>query len=105
MVAFDSKGRQVGWTLMLSPSSPLLQRGWAFPPLCGPQTGLIACVGVDASYRFRGIGLALVSHAVENMKERGVERVFIDWVAMEGYYEKLGFETWRSYQHAEAWVE
>ncbi|KAL4897151.1 glycoside hydrolase superfamily [Aspergillus ambiguus] len=98
MVAFDSDGNQVGWTLMLDPSSPILQKNWAFPPLCGPKTGLIGCVGVDKERRKGGIGLALLCHAIEHMKNRGVEGVFVDWVALEGWYEQLGFKVWRSYR-------
>ncbi|KAL2867082.1 putative beta-N-acetylglucosaminidase [Aspergillus lucknowensis] len=101
MAAFDPRGKQVGWTLMLSPASRVLQENWALPPLCGPKTGLIGCVGIDKDARGTGIGVALVSHAVENMRGRGIEGVFVDWVSMEGYYEKLGFEVWRSYRVGE----
>ncbi|PWY92363.1 beta-N-acetylglucosaminidase [Aspergillus heteromorphus CBS 117.55] len=100
MVVFDSQGKQVGWTLMLDPSSPSLQKGWALPPLCGPQTGLIGCVGVDMDHRKKGVGLALLSHAMENMRQRGIEGVFVDWVVVEGFYEQLGFEVWREYRQA-----
>ncbi|KAJ5749114.1 uncharacterized protein N7511_010810 [Penicillium nucicola] len=100
MVAFDSAGHQVGWTLMLEPS-PALYHVWAFPQICGPKTGLIGCVGVDKDQRSSGIGLALVCHAVENMKQRGIEGVFVDWVALDGWYEQVGFETWRSYRPGE----
>ncbi|KAJ5094110.1 Glycoside hydrolase superfamily [Penicillium angulare] len=97
MTAFDSQGQQVGWTLMLPPC-PELNAGWAFPQTCGPNTGLIGCVGVDADYRASGIGLALISHALENMKQRGIEGVFVDWVALKGWYEQVGFDVWRSYR-------
>ncbi|KAI9371897.1 acyl-CoA N-acyltransferase [Aspergillus egyptiacus] len=101
MAAFDAEGKQVGWTLMLPPSSSFLQETWALPPLCGPNTGLIGCVGIDKDARGSGIGLALVSHAVEDLRERGAEGVFVDWVSMDGYYEKLGFKVWRSYRTGE----
>lgn len=100
MTAFDSQGQQVGWTLMLSPVAELNEI-WAFPQTCGPQTGLIGCVGVDADHRKSGIGLALICHAVENMKQRGIEGVFVDWVALDGWYEQVGFEVWRSYRPGE----
>ncbi|KAJ6093288.1 hypothetical protein N7486_008577 [Penicillium sp. IBT 16267x] len=100
MTAFDSQNRQIGWTLMLPPSSKL-NESWAFPQICGPNTGLIGCVGVDADHRASGIGLALICHAVENMKQRGIEGVFVDWVALDGWYEQVGFETWMSYRPGE----
>ncbi|KAE8348846.1 glycoside hydrolase superfamily [Aspergillus coremiiformis] len=96
MTAFDPNGKQVGWTLMLSHESPMLQSHWAFPSLCGPKTGVIGCVGVDADYRREGVGLALLCHAIENMKQRGIEGAFVDWVSLEGWYEKIGFKVWWS---------
>lgn len=98
MTAWDDQGNQVGWALMLGPQCDVLRENWAFPPMCGPNTGLIGCVGVDKDHRKNGIGLALVSHAIENMKKRGIEGVFVDWVALEGWYEQLGFEVWRNYR-------
>ncbi|KAJ5644704.1 Acyl-CoA N-acyltransferase [Penicillium longicatenatum] len=100
MTAFDSQNRQVGWTLMLPPCSEV-NESWAFPQICGPNTGLIGCVGVDADHRASGIGLALICHAVENMKQREIEGVFVDWVALDGWYEQVGFTTWRSYRPGE----
>lgn len=101
MTAFDSQGQQVGWTLMLSHENPFLKEHWAFPQICGSKTGLIGCVGVDADRRKSGIGLALICHAIENMKRRGIEGVFVDWVALDGWYEQAGFRTWRSYRPGE----
>lgn len=100
MTAFDADGQQVGWTLMLPPG-PALNQVWAFPQICGPRTGLIGCVGIDASHRKSGIGLAMICHAIENMKQRGIEGVFVDWVALDGWYEQVGFTTWRSYRPGE----
>ncbi|KAJ5887996.1 Acyl-CoA N-acyltransferase [Penicillium taxi] len=100
MTAFDSQNQQVGWTFMLPPS-PVVNKIWAFPQTCGPKTGLIGAVGVDADHRKSGIGLAMLCHAIENMKQRGIEGVFVDWVALDGWYEQIGFETWRSYRPGE----
>ncbi|KAH8705354.1 putative beta-N-acetylglucosaminidase [Talaromyces proteolyticus] len=101
MVAFNSTGRQIGWTLMLSPDNKLLQQQWAFPPLLGPKTGLIGCVGVDTEWRSQGIGLALISHAIQNMQARGVEKVFVDWTDKVEWYGKVGFRVWKEYIMAE----
>ncbi|KAI2765718.1 CAZyme family GH3 [Penicillium roqueforti] len=64
-------------------------------------TRLIGAVGIDESHRKHGIGLALICHAIENMKQRGIEGVFVDWVALDGWYEQVGFKTWRSYRPGE----
>ncbi|KAL3435803.1 acyl-CoA N-acyltransferase [Aspergillus tetrazonus] len=101
MTAFDANGAQAGWTLMLPPFSSILQSNWAMPSVCGPNTGLIGCVGIDKDHRKSGVGIALVAHALQDMKSRGIEGVFVDWVSVEGFYEKVGFHTWARYRTGE----
>lgn len=101
MAAFDKDGDQVGWTLMLAPDSTFLRDNWALPPLAGPRTGLIGCVGVDEAYRTRGVGLAMLCHAIENLRMRGTEGIFIDWTTKVDWYGKLGFRVWRKYRSGE----
>ena len=36
--------------------------------------------------------------AMENMQERGIEGVFIDWVVIRGFYERLGFDVCWEYE-------
>ncbi|CZS92907.1 uncharacterized protein RAG0_03417 [Rhynchosporium agropyri] len=100
MVAFDAEtNAQVGWTLMCSPSAVVID-DFAFINLLPTKekTGLIGCVGVDEKARGKGVGLALLVKAIENMKERGVEGVLIDWVTIRGFYERLGFEVAWEYE-------
>ncbi|KAG4427727.1 hypothetical protein IFR05_016791 [Cadophora sp. M221] len=100
MVAFDFEtNAQLGWTLMCSPSAVVLD-DFAFINLLfsKDKTGLIGCVGVDKAARGKGVGLALLVKAIENMRERGVEGVMIDWVTIRGFYEQLGFEVAWEYE-------
>ncbi len=100
MVALDPKtNAQIGWTLMCSHSATICD-DFAFLPLmpAGDKTGLIACVGVDESARGGGVGLALLVKSMEDMKQRGVEGVCIDWVVIRGFYENLGFEPCWEYE-------
>ncbi|KAF5717618.1 amidase [Fusarium globosum] len=100
MVAIDpDTNKQIGWTLMCSFGSSAGDF-FAFLPLLpsGEKTGLIAAVGVDEAERGKGVGLALVVKAMENLKERGMKGIFIDAVAIRGFYEKLGFETQWEYE-------
>ncbi|VUC35341.1 unnamed protein product [Clonostachys rosea] len=106
MVAIDPEtNAQVGWTLMCSPNA-IIGDMYAFLPLLPTKekTGLIAAVGVDPSFRGKGVGLALVARAMESLKERGVEGIFIDSTWLRGYYEKLGFEAKWEYERW-AWEE
>ncbi|CZR61312.1 uncharacterized protein PAC_11208 [Phialocephala subalpina] len=100
MVAIDpDTNAQIGWTLMCSPTA-IVSDIFAFLPLMPSRgkTGLIAAVGVHESARGKGVGLALVVKAMENLRERGVEGVFIDSVVIRDFYEKLGFETFWEYE-------
>lgn len=99
MVAIDHDGTQIGWTLMCSPSAVIMKQ-FAFPPLMESKdkTGLIGCVGVKEEFRGQGVASLLVSEAIQNLQKRGVEGVFIDWVAKEGLYERMGFETVFEYE-------
>ena len=100
MVAFDpNTNAQIGWTVMCSHTS-MVKDIFAFLTLMPSKekTGLIAAVGVDESAKGKGVGLALVVKAMENMKERGVEGVYIDSVPIRDFYEKLGFETIWEYE-------
>ncbi|KAG9239317.1 putative beta-N-acetylglucosaminidase [Amylocarpus encephaloides] len=102
MVAFDESGGQVGWALMCSQEAAVTA---AFPFLSllpsKEKTGLIGCVGVDNSARGKGVGLALMVKAIENMRDRGIEGVLIDWVVIRGFYEILGFEPYWEYEEYE----
>lgn len=100
MVAFDpDTNAQIGWTLMCSHTA-IISDIFAFLPLMPSKekTGLIAAVGVDESARGKGVGLALMVKAMENMRERGVEGVYIDSVVIRDFYEKLGFKTFWEYE-------
>ena len=98
LVAIDTAtGSQVGWTLMQEPGVGM-EKDLAFPPVLGPKTGQIGCVGVHPDARMKGVGLALIAYAAMDLRRRGMEKVFIDWVTLEGWYERAGFEVWREYR-------
>ncbi|KEY71223.1 hypothetical protein S7711_02333 [Stachybotrys chartarum IBT 7711] len=100
LVAFDPEtNEQIGWTLMCSHSA-IVSDVHAFLPLLPSKdkTGLIAAVGVDEGARGKGVGLAMVVKALENMRARGIEGVFIDYVKIRDFYEKFGFEPYWEYE-------
>ncbi|EEP82859.1 predicted protein [Uncinocarpus reesii 1704] len=97
MVAIDSSGKQIGWTLMQELGFGM-SNDLAFMPLLGEKTGQIGCVGVHPNARNRGVGLALIVSAAMDLKNRGMERVFIDWTNHVNFYEKAGFKVWKEYR-------
>lgn len=107
--AFDVDGKQVGWCLALSPGKSQVWNGFAFLPIAGAEygvsgegkVGLICAVGTRKEMRGKGVGLAMLVKALEDMKGRegGIKGCFVDWVgvALWDWYKKIGFETWRDY--------
>jgi len=70
-------------------------------PLLGERFGGLGPVGIAKEHRKRGLGLALTAMAVQDLKERGVERMGIDWTNLVDFYGLLGFQVWQRYLQAE----
>jgi beta-N-acetylhexosaminidase len=66
----------------------------------GPKVGNIGCVGVDAAHRKGGVGQGMLAAALQEMKARGLEGVFVDSAVLRSWYEKAGFLPWREYKQA-----
>jgi predicted N-acetyltransferase YhbS len=79
---------------------------WLLPstywfPLLGEKFGGLGPVGLAKEHRKRGLGLALTALAVEDLKNRGVEKMGIDWTNLVAFYEQLGFQVWKKYWQCE----
>ncbi len=59
--------------------------------------GMIGCVGVIPEARRKGIGLAMVSKAMSDIKSKGCDEVFIHYTHLDWWYGKLGFRTFLYY--------
>ena len=57
------------------------------------RVGSVGCVGTVPEYRERGIGLAMVAHATQILKEAGCDKSFIHYTALDKWYGRLGYET------------
>ena len=73
----------------------------SYQALLGDDLGGLGAVGVAASERGRGIGLALVAGASELLKARGIGHSYIDWTTLVNFYGHLGYAPWREYQMSE----
>jgi ribosomal protein S18 acetylase RimI-like enzyme len=65
--------------------------------LLGPKYAGLGPIGVDKDLRKIGLGLALLSFAVQSVKDRGATRMAIDWTELVDFYGKLGFKPWKRY--------
>ena len=57
------------------------------------RVGSVGCVGTVPEYRKKGIGLAMVAHATQILKEAGCDKSFIHYTALDKWYGRLGYET------------
>ncbi|MBE3558063.1 MAG: GNAT family N-acetyltransferase [Ktedonobacteraceae bacterium] len=97
LVARDHLRRVVGTLIMYSPRSHPERTDVIWQSLLGQNAGAMGVVGVAATERGRGIGIALVARASEILKERGVGNCYIDWVELTDFYARLGYGIWREY--------
>lgn len=51
------------------------------------------CVGTLSEYRDRGIGLTMVKHVTQILKEEGYDYSYIHYTYVASWYEKLGYRT------------
>jgi GNAT superfamily N-acetyltransferase len=62
--------------------------------------GCLGPIGVAASERGKGAGKALLGLVLRTLRDRGAERICIDWTDAIKYYEPLHFEKAREYWNA-----
>lgn len=65
------------------------------------NVGIIGCVGVAPQYRRRGIGLAMVAKAMEDIKQKGCDDLFIHYTYLDRWYGKLGIKTFLYFRFGE----
>ena len=59
--------------------------------------GQLGSVGVGASCRGKGYGLALIDQGLRRLQAAGVRGCVIDWTHLLDLYGRFGFRTHRSY--------
>lgn len=67
-------------------------------PLFDREVGGVGPLGVDAEKRKNGYGLAVVKAGIAFLRQRGISHIVIDWTGLVGFYQKLGFDVWKSYK-------
>ena len=59
----------------------------------GHQVGCVGCVGVIPAYQERGIGMDMVAHGIQWLKNQGCTLIELRYVWLEKWYGKRGFQT------------
>lgn len=68
-------------------------RYWAF----GPGDGGLGPIGIAASLRGKGLGLALLEYTLAALRERGVTSAIADWTTLLDFYAKTGMAPCKTY--------
>lgn len=84
------EGKIVGFTILDNPDRCILSREHN-------HFGAVGCVGVVPSARDRGIGLAMVARATEEIQKMGCTHCAIHYTYLEQWYQKLGYRTYQKY--------
>lgn len=60
---------------------------------CKMKIGGPGCVGTLLEYRHKGIGLTMVKHVTQILKEEGYDYSYIHFTGVASWYEKVGYKT------------
>ena len=60
---------------------------------CEIKIGGPGCVGTLLEYRNKGIGLTMVKHVTQILKEEGYDYSYIHYTGVASWYEKVGYKT------------
>jgi ribosomal protein S18 acetylase RimI-like enzyme len=92
-------GMLVGTNFLTPPGD----RSFLWARMLSEDCAAYGAIGVNEAFRGRYIGYALATRAAEILKARGARKIFLGWVFSTGWYGRLGFHAWKTYQemHAE----
>lgn len=97
-LGFYLEGKLQGFCRLNDHHSPIIAQNVYWSPLFQSPTGGIGPLGINRSIRGKRYGIDLVKAAANELMNRGVDQIIIDWTQLEQFYGKLGFEPWRKYQ-------
>jgi predicted N-acetyltransferase YhbS len=69
------------------------------------NAGGLGPIGIAARLRGQGLGLVLLSVALDRLRTMELTDVVIDSTSLLGFYGRLGFKPWITYRHASARAE
>ncbi|SET06973.1 Acetyltransferase, GNAT family [Oceanobacillus limi] len=97
-VVLKKKDQIIGFCRINDSMSPLIAQNVYWAPLFKEELGGIGPLGIDAKERKNGYGLAIVEAGIAFLRERGINRIVIDWTGLVDFYQKLGYGKWKTYK-------
>lgn len=98
IMVLRDRAQIIGFAHTYTPNSRQIGPSIFWQASLGSQAGGLGPIGVDPAYRGRGLGLALLVAAVDDLFRKGVDPMVIDWTTLADFYGKLGFVPWHGYQ-------
>ncbi|MEJ8543686.1 GNAT family N-acetyltransferase [Brevibacillus borstelensis] len=97
-VLAEKNGTMIGFCRINDARSPIIAQNVYWAPLFADELGGIGPLGIDLQERKYGYGRAVVEAGIYFLRQRGIERICIDWTDLVDFYRKLGFEVWKGYR-------
>lgn len=91
-------GKVEGFALLQRGNQRLPLGGAVWKASLGENWGSMGPLGISEHLRGRGHGGALLSTALDHMRDQGVRQCIIDWTTLTDLYAKFGFEVSRRYR-------
>ena len=92
------KNKQIiGFCRINDDLSPFIAQNVYWSPLFNDVLGGVGPLGVDQEQRKQGYGLAIVEAGIAHLRERGINKIVIDWTGLVDFYGKLGYKPWKTY--------
>lgn len=96
-VVLKKNKKIIGFSRINDAESPFIAQNVYWSPLFGQELGGVGPLGIDANERKQGYGIAIVEAAIIYLRKRNVNTIAIDWTGLVAFYEKLGYNIWKSY--------
>lgn len=90
------EGEPQGFALLHPPGTPGTLRWAGFRP----GISALGPIGVGSRLRGKGLGLALLVRALEQLRDWGATETVIDWTDLLDFYARCGFSPWLRYVQA-----
>lgn len=87
----------VGISCAEHPYASWRRGNFAWALLLGEDTGCLGPLGVAASVRENGIGLAITARVTELLRDRGAAKSYVSWTWLVDWYGRLGYKVWQEY--------
>ncbi|WP_338463302.1 GNAT family N-acetyltransferase [Brevibacillus borstelensis] len=97
-VLAEKNGAIIGFCRINDARSPIIAQNVYWAPLFADELGGIGPLGIDPQERKYGYGRGVVEAGIYFLRQRGIERICIDWTDLVDFYRKLGFEVWKGYR-------